>query len=282
MKEGRQGFSLMEALVGIAIITLALGLSAGTFGLLGQKTEISEAAEEILGTLRLAQNKTLASEGQSSFGVNFSANQFTLFKGIAFNSTDSQNEIHNLSSKILISEINLNNQTFAVFERLNGATQNPGYLKLQVKDSAESLTIFIDASGTATLSSSQANDETRLKDSRHVHALFSQNTKGAISLTLYFPASAYTKTINYQDFLNAGKTEFFWEGEISVNGRIQKLKIHSHSLSDSATLFCFHRDRRRNSEALNTSLDGQNLINYASGGEISTGSSAWAGEPQIQ
>ena len=272
----------MEVLVVSGILVLILSLVAGTFNIFGQKTEIGEVAKEILQTLRLAQSKTLASEGQSSFGVNFSAAQFTLFKGSSFNPDDPQNEIHNLSSKILISEINLNGQSFVVFERLSGATQNQGYLKLQTKNNEQSLNIFIDASGTASLSSAQASDEERIKDSRHLHVLFSQNTKGSSSLTLYFPADGYTKAINYQDYLNAGKTEFFWEGEITVGGQIQKLKIHSHNLSDSAALFCFHRDRRQNSKALNISLDGQNLINYAATGEVSAGFSPWAGEPQIQ
>jgi len=272
----------MEVLVVSATLILILGFAAGTFLIMNQKTEVSAAAQEIMETLRLAQNKTLASEGSSSFGVNFEASKFTLFKGAVFNPADPDNQVHNLSPKNSISEINLNGASAVIFERLSGATENQGQLKIQNIDGGQSQNIFIDRSGTVGLALNSPNDDNRQKDSRHLHVTFSQNTKNAATLFLYFPSDNFTENIVYQDYLNTPKTEFSWEGDVAVAGQTQHLKIHSHNLTDQATIFCFHRDRRVNSKAVSISLDGQNLINYSSAGAVSSGYSAWAGEPQIQ
>ena len=101
-------------------------------------------------------------------------------------------------------------------------------------------------------------------------------------MTLFFPDDSHTETIDYQSYLNADKTEFNWEEILIVGGINQKLKIHSHELSDTQTLFCIHRDRRYNTKALNISLDGQNLINYNVDGGVSQGSSFWVDSPSLQ
>ena len=272
----------MEVLVVCAALVLIFGFAAGTFLVMSQRTDVNEAAQEIVETLRLAQNKTLASEGSSSFGVNFETSKFTLFRGAVFSEADPDNQVHNLSPKISISEINLNGGSAVVFERLSGTTGNQGHLKIQNIDGAQNQNIFIDNSGTVDLVLNSSNDDNRLKDSRHAHVVFSQNTKTAATLALYFPADSFTQNINYQDFLNTPQNEFFWEEDVVVGGQTQHLKIHTHSLTDQATNFCFHLDRRVNSKAVSISLDGQNLINYSATGAVSAGSSAWAGPPQIQ
>ena len=75
---------------------------------------------------------------------------------------------------------------------------------------------------------------------------------------------------------------FDWSGSILVNGSNQVLRVHTHSLTSTSTAFSVTRDRRYNNAALNISLDGQNLINYAADGTTTQGTSLWVSAPVWQ
>ncbi len=90
------------------------------------------------------------------------------------------------------------------------------------------------------------------------------------------------KAINFQTYLNTAQTEFSWEGTVTVGSETQKIKVHTHSLTNNAALFCIHRDGRDNTKAVSINLDGQNLVNYTAAGTVTSGSSAWSGSAQTQ
>lgn len=279
-----QGFSLIEIAVAIAVLLIIAGLVIPGFNFFQKQSALETAAQEIIQTARLAQSKTLASENDSNFGVFFENNRFILFKGVAYPANPVDDEIHQLDSSLIISAINFNGAVqYAVFERLTGATTNYGSLVInQINNPTQSKTIYLNPSGAISLSADAANDDNRLKDSRHVEVLFSQSVKTAGVLTVNFSDDFVTGNVNFQGYLNADKTEFSWEDAIIVNGQTQKLKIHTHILTDTEALFCFHRDRQENTKAVNFALDGQNLINYSATGAITSGSSVWAGTAQIK
>jgi len=278
------GFSLIEILIVVSVLTILAGLMAPGFNFFKQQSTLDGATQEIIQTLRLAQNKTLASEGDSNFGVYFETYKFVIFKGSVYSAASTTNEVHHLDSSLNISSLSFSGSANSVvFDRLTGTTANYGSLIVrQANDASTNKTIYIDSSGIIALATSLADDTSRQKDSRHAHVLFSQNVKTASTLALVFPDNAVTENINFQTYLNAGQTEFSWEGTVAVGGQNQELKIHTHSLTDTETLFCIHRDRRDNTKSLNINLDGQNLINYAANGVVTGGSSAWSGTPQIQ
>jgi len=279
-----RGFSLIEVLIAVSVLTILAGLIAPGFSFFKQQSLIDGATQEIIHALRLAQNKTLASEGDSNFGVYFETNKFVVFKGLTYSAVAPDNEVHNLDSSLSISAINFGGAVaYVVFERLTGTTVNYGSLVIgRTGDASQNKTIYIDRSGIISLATNPASDTSRQKDSRHADVLYSQNVKTATTLSLVFPADAVTENINFQTYLNAGQTEFSWEGSVTVGGEAQKIKVHTHSLTDTAALFSLHRDRRNNTKAVNINLDGQNLINYAANGTITNGSSAWSGAAQIQ
>jgi len=282
--EAKKGFSLIEILIVVGILAFLIGAVLVIMNSFQRGKVLDSAAEEIINSLRLAQSRTLASEGASSYGIYFENNKFTLFKGNFFNAALPDNEIHQLPPTLIISQINLTDATSSVaFARLTGYAQSYGTIKVEMTtDASQNRIIYIDSSGTVSLNSGIIDDSGRIKDSRHVHVLYSQGTKSATTLTLFFPNDGYTESIDYQTFLNAGKTEFSWEGTITVGGVDQKIKIHTHDLSDTETLFCIHRDGRYNTKAIDISLDGQNLINYNAAGITSQGISFWAGVPDLQ
>ena len=277
------GFSVIEILVVLAVLMIVSGLIVPGFNFFRKQSSLNAATQEIINTLRLAQNKTLASEGNSSFGVYLESDKFILFKGTAYSASSSNNEAHNLDSSLRISTLSLNGSNSVVFERLTGNTVNYGAITLeQIDDISQNKVIFIDSSGSVSLASSSANDASREKDTRHVEFLYGQNVKTASTLSLAFPESGTTNNIAFGDYLNSGQTQFSWEGTVVVAGENQELKIHTHSLTDTSVLFCVHRDRQKNTAALNISLDGQNLINFAANGEITQGTSPWVASPQAK
>lgn len=278
------GFSLIEVLIAVSVLIILTGLIAPGFSFFKRQSIIDGATQEIIHALRLAQNKTLASEGDSNFGVYFEANKFVLFKGLTYSASATDNEVHNLDSSLSISSINFGGAVaYIVFERLTGTTANYGSLVVgQTGDASQEKTIHIDQSGVVSLALNPASDTDREKDSRHVEVLYSQNTKTTSLLSLVFPADVVTEDINFQTYLNAAQTEFSWEGTVTVSGETQNIKVHTHSLTDTVALFCIHRDGRNNTKAVNINLDGQNLVNYTAGGIVTNGSSAWSGAAQTQ
>ena len=77
-------------------------------------------------------------------------------------------------------------------------------------------------------------------------------------------------------------SQFYWEGEVNVNGQNQKIKIHTHRLNDPDTLFSVHRDMRFNDKALKISISGDpsgNLIEYSADGLTTTESSVFVSGP---
>lgn len=280
MEKQTSGFTLIELVVVIAILILLLGVVLPNFNFFQRQSALESATQEITGALRLAQNKTLASEDASAFGVYFESDKFIIFKGATFYPSSPDNIIYNLNSSLKISEVNLGGGNSLVFSRLSGETANYGSLKVaEANNGAKNKIIFIDSSGTVSLTSSPPSDLDRKKDSRHTEFSFSQNTADAVTLSLYWPAADVTKSISYQSNLNSGKTAFSWTGTVSVAGADQTLEIHTHALTSSNTIFCVHRDRQEKYPGLNIFLDNQNLVNYSSTGTTTQGTSPWAGSP---
>jgi len=284
------GFTIIELLIVIAIIAILIVISAFAFPFFQKESDLVNSTEEIINTLRLAQNKTLASEAASKYGVHFENSKIVLFKGASYNPLAPDNETHNLSSKVEIYEVDLTGGgSEVIFERIVGATNQPGKISLRLKDDlTKTKTITIQSSGRIILGEELApSDSNRVKDSRHTHFTYGTNAQGAVTLHLIFPDyPGDNHNINFQNYLDAGKTEFFWEGTIPVgpvgNKTGQKLKIHTHSLSAFSAQFCVHRDRRFNDKALQITLDDQNLINYTADGTSAKGSSVYVSEPELQ
>ena len=298
------GFTLVEVLTIVGILIILTGMAVPAFRFFGRESDLNNSAEEIINTLRLAQNKTLASEGASQWGVYFSTtttpHQYILFEGSSFASrATSSDEVHQLSKSIEIYEIDLWGGNEVVFEKVTGYTSSTsqiGKVSLRLKDEPlKTKTIYAENSGLISLTSpSTLSDQNRLKDSRHVHFDYTNRqistSTEKIILTFTYDTSSTTKEIIIAD--NIKDNQIYWEGEVNVGGDIQKLKIHTHRLNDPATgsQFCIHRDRRVNNKSLTITISGDgsgSLISYTAEGQESRGTSTYlaagtAGDPQRQ
>lgn len=160
IKSRSDGFTMIELLIIVVIIIILAGISAATFRFFGVQSALNNSTEEIINTLKIAQSKTLASEGASQWGVYFSTsadpNQYTLFKGSSYAArATSSDEIHELPKTVEIYEIDLWGGNEVVFERITGfasSTAVSGKISLRLKNDASSTrTIYINRSGQVGL-----------------------------------------------------------------------------------------------------------------------------------
>ena len=249
-----KSFTLIELLVIIGTMIILMALATPAFRIFQKESDLNDSAEEIINILRLAQNKTLASEGASQWGIYFddttTPHQYTLFKGNNYAARDSNfDEVHKLPKTIEIYEINLGGKE-VVFNRVSGETNQSGNIKIRlISDISKTKIIYVENSGQIGLTSpTTPSDTSRVKDSRHLHFDLGWSIQNATYLKFQFlsPEPDQIEIINMANYFNADKTEFDWDNEgnpFLVNGVNQVFRVHTHSLNPFNTLLCIHRDR---------------------------------------
>ncbi len=290
----KKGFTLIEMSIIIGILIVLVSISASALLLFNKESDLSSNAEEIISALRQAQNKSLASEGPSRYGVYFnstsSPNQYILFKGLDYVSRDpSFDDINDLPDNIEIYEIDLDGGNEVVFERITGIANQVGKVSLRLKSNpAKTKSIYIENSGRAGLIILSIPTNSRIEDSRHVHFDLGWSIQGATSLKFNFVNASQIETIDMADYFNADKTEFDWEGVFIVSGVDQVFRVHTHSLDAFNTLLCIHRDRNNSQnteEVIISIIDGgfdKNIAHYLADTDDTVIEEAFGGTKEIQ
>ena len=290
------GFTIIELLTVIGILIVLTTMSIPAFRSFQKESDLTNTTEEIINILRFAQNKTLASEENSQWGVWFSTSttpqEYILFKGENYISRDpSYDETHKIPEKIELYEINLTGGgTEVVFDKVVGSTDYFGNTSLRLKgDISKTRQVIVKNSGKILSEEETAVTEDNLiKDSRHVHFDYGRQIdtlSEVLTLTFSYNSSDVTKNIIIADNLKSGN--IYWEGEVDVNGDMQRIKIHTHLLNDInlGTQFCVHRDRRYNDKALIIEISGDSggdLVQYDENSQASQGTSVYVSTPDWQ
>ena len=81
MFQDKKGFTLVEILLVVGIISVLIVTAIAGLRLFEGKTELKSHAQNILTILELARTKTLSSEDASKYGVRFEQDKYILFKG---------------------------------------------------------------------------------------------------------------------------------------------------------------------------------------------------------
>jgi len=285
------GFTLIETLLVVGVLIILLSMSVVLLGPSQKQSDLQSSSQEIINALRRAQNRTLASENESTFGVFIDTisnpHQYILFQGVDYvNRVLALDEISSLPESIEFSVVNLGGGDEIVFDRVDGTTSQPGSITVRLKSPpSQTRIIYIDALGVIETSSTAApSDSARVKDSRHVHVDYIGRPidTATETMSLDFSPSPTVETITLADYISGG--QFDWEGVIDVDGEMQELRIHTHKLNDVGftTQFSIHRDRRVNTKPFTITLSGDitgDIIQYTATGITTQGTSIYVSTP---
>lgn len=125
-----KGFTLLELILVIAIIAILAAATVPLMGNFNQRTQVDAVAREVVSALRFAQQKSIATESDSQFGVYFddSNNQFIIFRGSVYGSFPAEDRVYSYSNAITVS------QTFPLnevnFEKGTGNTIDVGSISV--------------------------------------------------------------------------------------------------------------------------------------------------------
>lgn len=146
-----KGFTILEILFALFIITLAITIVTFSFSKLNSSQALDKSATLVVSILDEARSLTLSSVNDSQYGVNFEDSQIVLFKGSIYSSSDSSNVVTELNSLVGLRNITLyGGGTSAVFKRLTGDTDQAGTMELFLKATPETFhTITIENTGIA-------------------------------------------------------------------------------------------------------------------------------------
>lgn len=118
-----RGFTLVELVVVTSIIIILLGLITISLVRSQQTASLISVTEILLADLKQQQLKAMIgdTEGRAtsdSYGIHFDANQYVLFHGTTYSSSDTSNSVINLESNMQFNNPNYN----IIFSKLSGTT----------------------------------------------------------------------------------------------------------------------------------------------------------------
>jgi len=262
-----QGFSLIEILITVAIITILAAGAMVSFNTSRNVRDLVTSSQDTLSVLRLAQSKTLAGENDSAWGVHLAAGQIILFKGNTFAGSP-LTVVYPLPGSIEIATITLNGGgNDIIFKRVTGETDQTGTFVIDVINApANSFPVTIDSSGKIYQTASfPVAALTRTVDARHRSFTLGWSIKTAVTMTLTFadpPNPDTLQAVTMSTFFDAGKTKFDWSGTVAVGGINQILRIHTTTLTDTDTVLSIDRDCRKNNKKFSLAIDGKTIAVY--------------------
>jgi len=141
----KNGFTLIEVLLSIALITVLAGVAVPTYFTLFAKNDLDVAKNQVAQSLGRAAFLSLSSDGDTTWGVKILTGSVIIFKGANYAGRDvDYDEIYSISSSIIISGL-----TEFVFNKLTGLPQTTGSITL-TSVNGDTRTITINSKGTVS------------------------------------------------------------------------------------------------------------------------------------
>jgi type II secretory pathway pseudopilin PulG len=151
----KKGFSVLEIIVVITISVMILATTTIFENRMLIDARFETLTQELIESLKLAQMRSITRFKDNQWGVNFTTNSFTLFRGISFALRDSTYDIQtNLPATVTLSNLTFNGGgSQVVFQKISGSTTNYGTLMIN-SQLGNTKTISINALGQVEISSS--------------------------------------------------------------------------------------------------------------------------------
>lgn len=137
-----RGFTLVEMLLSVSIITLLVGLSVPVYATFVGRNDLDVTRQSLVEALRRAQTYARAVEGDSTWGVAILSSQAVLFKGASYATRDAAFD------EIIPMEGNVTNSGGEiVFSKLSGTPNASASTTLTQTTTNDSRTVTINAKG---------------------------------------------------------------------------------------------------------------------------------------
>jgi type II secretory pathway pseudopilin PulG len=136
--ESVRGFTLLEALLVIALLGALVGLAIPFYQSFQVTSQVDSATEELVATFRSAQARAMASEGLQPFGVHLEASRFVVFRGTTYVPSDPLNEVTTLPPRVSLLPAGPAN---FIFSATRGATGVAGSVAIRGSNKQRNVTI---------------------------------------------------------------------------------------------------------------------------------------------
>jgi len=145
MPNVKRGFTLIEVLLSMALIAILTGVALPAYFTLFSKNDLDVAKNQAAQSLGRAAFLSLASEGDTTWGVEISAENIVIFKGASYASRDEDyDETYPIASSITPSGL-----TEIVFDKMTGLPQSAGDIIL-TSTNGDIKTITINSKGAVS------------------------------------------------------------------------------------------------------------------------------------
>ncbi len=126
----KKGFSLIEIVVVLGIMSILVGIATVNLSSLQNNTSLNLTLETLISDIKQQQLKAMVSdtEGRSTagnYGIYFDTNRYILFSGSVYSASNTTNFIVSLDSNIVFSNVTLPNSTL-IFQQISGEVLNYG------------------------------------------------------------------------------------------------------------------------------------------------------------
>lgn len=149
----KNGYTIAEIIVVIAITVMVVGLTASAFVGLSNSQSLEKDTQLVLTALEKARNDTINAKNGSEFGVKFASTTVTIFEGTVYNASSPSNVVYNISTKVTLSSLQLTGGASSIyFGQIDGKPNATGTITYKLKaDASSTKSIMVYGSGLAEI-----------------------------------------------------------------------------------------------------------------------------------
>ena len=137
-----RGVTLLELLLSFFIIAVSATMLAYAFSAFRESNDLGTAHAIIIGLLKDARSRAIASDGNSVYGVHFETGQFVFFEGTSYSVGDPDNVVHELDPQVEITGITLTGGgSEAFFVNHKGTTAQDGTIVFTSETGTRTITV---------------------------------------------------------------------------------------------------------------------------------------------
>lgn len=133
----RKGYTLVELLLTVALITILATISAGFYARFINQNGQANTVDRIVGSLRKAQTYAMSGKNNSSFGVSFNSSKIYLYQGPSFAARNAAfDETFDVPGSVAVTGL-----TEINFTKITGAPNTAGAVFVTSNNDTKTLTV---------------------------------------------------------------------------------------------------------------------------------------------